>query len=127
MMTFDTVAAQKRIRYWVESRLGIMAMDIRERGRRSAEENIELAQCCGVTEEEYLSLVKHVYSKPVGVIEQELGGTILTLLACAEGAGFVLSECADKELERIESLPPEKFRKRQAENVANGIGAPAVL
>jgi hypothetical protein len=123
-MTFETIDVQKRIRRWVESRLGMAAMDLHERGMRNSEENIELAQCCGVTEREYLALVRYVYSKPVGDIQQELGGASLTLLACADGAGYVLSQCADKELERIESLPSEKFRKRQAENVANGIGKP---
>lgn len=121
---FETLDIQKRIRRWVESRLGMAAMDLHERGMRSGEEQIELGQCCGVTREEYHALVDHVFDKPVGEIRQELGGTALTLLACADGAGYVLSECAIRELERVESLPPEKFRKRQAENVVNGIGAP---
>lgn len=123
-MTFDTIEIQKRIRRWVESRLGPAAMYLHERGMRASEENIELVQCCGVTREEYHALVDHVYDKPVGDIHQELGGAALTLLALADGAAHVLSQCADRELERIESLPPEKFRKRQEENVANGIGSP---
>lgn len=57
-MTFDTIEIQKRIRRWVESRLGPAAMHLHERGMRSAEENIELIQCCGVTKEEYIALVE---------------------------------------------------------------------
>lgn len=123
-MSFDSIDIQKRTRRWVESRLGMAAMDLHECGMRNGEENIELIQCCGVTEEELISLVKHVYAKPVGVIEQELGGATMTLLALADSAGYVLNQCVEKELDRVESLPPEKFCKRQAENAANGIGYP---
>lgn len=126
-MTFDTLDIQKRNRRWVESRLGMAAMDLHERGMRSAEENIEVVQCCGVTAEELIALVWHVFDKPVGDIQQELGGAGMTLLGVADSAGYVLSQCVEKELERVESLPPERFRKRQAENVANGIGAPGEL
>lgn len=123
-MTFDTIDAQKRNRRWVESRLGATAMNLHERGMRSAEENSELVQCCGVTEEDYISIVRHVYAKPVGDIQQELGGAGMTLLGVADSAGYVLSQCVDKELERVESMPHERFRKRQSENAAKGIGAP---
>jgi len=121
---FETIDVQKRTRRWVESRLGIAAMNVHERGLRSAEENIELVQCCGVTEQQYINIVRHVYGKPVGDVRQELGGAGMTLLAIADSVGYVLSECVDSELRRVESLPTDKFRKRQDENVANGIGAP---
>jgi len=123
---WDTIEIQKRIRRWVESRLGMDAMDAHERATRSLEENNELGQSLGVTREEAHKIVDHVFDKEPGNPEQELGGAALTLLGCADGAGHVLSQCAGKELLRIESLPWDKFRKRQTENAANGIGAPPV-
>lgn len=118
----DTSNIQKQIRIWVETRLGKEAMNYPERGRRSLEENLELGQALGVTREEAHRLVDHVFDKPLGEIQQELGGAALTLSAAAEAAGFNLGECAQAELDRVYSLPMEKFQKRQAENVRDGIG-----
>ena len=120
----DSIDIQKRIRRWVESRLGIAAMAPRERAMRMLEESLELAQAIGVGPSAALTLCAHVYLKPPGNVRQELGGAALTLLACADGCGEVLSQCADRELNRIEIASPEKFRKRQAENAANGVGEP---
>jgi hypothetical protein len=97
-------------------------MEPHERGMRSLEENIELGQSVGVTREEAHRLVNHVFDKKPGYTSQELGGAALTLLACADGCGYLLSECALAELHRIEQSPREKFSKRQTENAANGIG-----
>jgi hypothetical protein len=120
----DTLDIQERTRQWIESRLGEKAMNLHERGLRQYEESNELAQALGVSLLEALRIVIHVYSKKIGDIEQELGGAALTLLGCAEGFGMHLGWCAEKELGRIESLPPEKFRKRQDQNVRDGIGEP---
>ena len=119
----DSVDIQKRVRRWVESRLGVSAMDPHERAMRMLEEATELAQALGVSFAEFRAVGLHVYDKPPGEPMQEFGGAALTLLACADGCGYILSECADTELRRIENLPPDKFRKRQNENAENGIGA----
>jgi hypothetical protein len=99
-------------------------MDSKERATRMLEEALELAQAMGVDTYTAALLWNQVYSKPPGVVWQELGGAALTLLACAESSGEVLSQCADRELERIETLLPEKFQKRQDMNAQMGIGAP---
>jgi hypothetical protein len=119
----NSTEIQHRLRNWVESRLGKRAMARHERAMRMLEEAIELAQALGVSQSDARRIWIHVYSKPPGAPEQELGGAALTLLACAEGCGFTLSHCAEKELCRIESLPQEKFRKRQALNASLCIGA----
>lgn len=117
----DTSYIQQQIRIWVESRLGKEAMDTHERGRRHHEESTELFQALGGTREEAHRIVDHVFDKPIGDPVQELGGAILTLLGCAEGKGVELGHCAHKELTRIFALPPEKFQKRQEENIRNGV------
>lgn len=119
----DTKNIQKQIALWVRTRLGDDAMHPCERGRRSVEENLELEQALGVSREEAHRLVDHVFDKPVGEVSQEFGGSALTLLVAAESMGVDLGNVADNELYRIYSLPMEKFRKRQAENVVNGIGS----
>jgi len=119
---FDSVEIQKRMRRWVESRLGKAAMLPHERGLRHLEEANELAQALGVSETEAVAVTSHVYRKPPGDPVQELGGAGVTLLACADGAGYILSQCTEKELIRIEGLPYEKFRNRQIQNAENGIG-----
>ena len=123
----DTVDIQKRVRRWVETRLGVDAMRPHERAMRMLEEAVELAQALGVSEEEFLHIGAIVWTKPTGEFRQELGGAALTLLGCADGCGEILSECAFKELQRIESLPPEKFQRRQALNAEAGIGEPLKL
>jgi hypothetical protein len=118
----DTEQLQIQIRLWIETRLGKEAMVLRERGRRHNEESLELGQALGVTREEAHKLVDHVFDKPVGKISQELGGSLLTLAGCAEVCGVTLGHCGTAELNRIFSLPMEKFQKRQAQNVQDGIG-----
>jgi hypothetical protein len=98
-------------------------MDPHERAMRFLEEANELAQAMGVNGTEAIRVARHVYGKVPGMIHQELGGAGMTLLACAESNEELLSGCIYQELERVESLPLERFRDRQAENAKNGIGA----
>lgn len=118
----NTASIQNELRQWIETRLGLKAMHPKERGRRAGEEVLELMQVLGVDRTEAHRLVDHVYDKPVGDLRQELGGAALTLLGCAEGTGYNLGVCAEDELKRILELPPEKFQKRQSENIRDGIG-----
>jgi hypothetical protein len=118
----DTFLIQTQIKQWVVTRLGQKAMQPTERGRRVHEESTELFQSVGGTREEAHRIVDHVFDKPAGNPLQELGGCALTLLACADSLDFDLGVAAQDELDRIVSLPVEKFKKRQAENVMNGIG-----
>ncbi len=122
MKIMDTGYIQEQIRVWVETRLGVKAMHTHERALRSLEETLELGQTLAVTREEAHKLVDHVFDKEVGDTYQELGGAALTLLACASGCHANLGDAIHRELTRIYSLPMEKFQKRQAENIANGIG-----
>lgn len=118
----DIAYVQTQIKTWVITRLGPKAMHSHERGRRCHEESTELFQAVGGTREEAHRIVDHVFDKPPGNPLQELGGCGLTLLACAESLDWDLGHSIQDELDRIFTLPMEKFQKRQAENVLNGIG-----
>lgn len=118
----DTSDMQTQIKTWVVTRLGQKAMHPHERGSRCEEETTELFQAVGGTREEAHRIVDHVFDKAAGNPLQELGGCALTLLACAEALDWDLGLAAQDELDRVFSLPMEKFQKRQAQNVRDGIG-----
>lgn len=121
---FETAEIQQRIMRWVVRAFGTTAMPPKERALRVLEEATELAQALGVDCAQAQRVHDVVYSKPVGGPLQELGGAATTLLACAQSLHVNLSEIVERELARVESLPIERFRKRQELNVELGIGLP---
>jgi len=54
-------------------------MDVEERMLRFTEEVIELGQVEGVTREQHHALIDQVHDKPIGEVEQEIGGVLVTL------------------------------------------------
>lgn len=113
---------QPKMVKWVRTRLGYEAMDPHERGMRFGEESFELLQAIGLTKEELIKLMDHVYSKEPGRVGQEIGGCVTTLLPLAESQNVDMNIAALMEIDRIHSLPPEKFQRRQELNVSLGIG-----
>lgn len=117
----DRMRRARRVMNWVVRCFGINAMGPRERSARFLEEAIELVQASGLERREALELVAYVYSRPVGDLPQEVGGVSVSLL----GLCAVMNVDADaeeiKELERIESIPSEHFRKRHAVKVEAGV------
>jgi NTP pyrophosphatase (non-canonical NTP hydrolase) len=63
------------------------------------EEAIELAQAVGICEEKVFEQVRHVYDKPIGDIDQEMGGTMATLMMAAESLSLDAGLECEKELE----------------------------
>lgn len=105
---------QFRVGEWVHSRFGVtVLMNIRERVARVLEEAVELAQSEGLTESEANKIVASVFAKPSGFPPQEAAGVAVTLLAWAECQMQNLDDLVEKEIDRIESLPINHFRKRQ--------------
>lgn len=88
------------------------ARSIAQRGLRLAEEAIETAQACGCDAAMLHRLVDHVYAKPVGELDQELGGLGVTLLALAQAAGLSADRAEHRELERVMAKPLEHFAAR---------------
>ena len=85
-----------------------------ERIFRFYEEATELVQAAGMSEEDCLAMVKLVYSKPKGMVEQEVGGAYTTLLIFCESSGLSLAGCGEMELKRIKSKIPLIREKQKA-------------
>jgi len=93
-----------------------------ERVLRATEEIVEAAQCLEIPEEQVHLLIKRVYSRPVGEIEQEIGGVGVTVLALCESLGVSFQELTEREVTRIES--PEimaKVRAKHNAKAADGV------
>ena len=65
-------------------------------------------------------LVDHVFSRPIGTLEQELGGVGISALVLASAAGLSADDAEAAELERVLSKPIEHFRARNDAKVAAG-------
>ncbi len=116
---------QEAVGDWVVSRgltLDNDADNKHERVLRFMEESLELAQACGIDPLDVLRIMVHVFRKPTGVVAQEVGGVMTTLFALGCAHDLDVMQCAGNEVERIYSLPPEKFQNRQRRNVLDGIG-----
>jgi hypothetical protein len=81
----------------VETSLSVKA----ERCHRFMEESLELVQAAGTTKEEVLQLVDYVYSRPVGELPQEIGGTLVCLAALCWKFGEDMDALGEQELARI--------------------------
>lgn len=113
---------QKRMITWVKRCFGDTSADcLQERAARTLEEAVELVQACGLDEGKALRILTEVYRNPPGVIEQEIGGVTTTILGLAESLGVSADECEQRELERVEALPDDHFRQRQARKTARGM------
>lgn len=111
-----------RIALWVRTRLGSAVLrDRKERAMRVAEEAIELAQAEGCAQIDVQHLVRRVYSRPVGVPSQEAAGVSVCLLAWCYAADERLDDLTRSEVERIEEIDADHFRRRQAEKAAAGV------
>ena len=110
---------QKRATIWALECFGPeVVADLQERSYRFFEEAGELIQSLGVSQEIAHKLVNYVYGRPVekdpGV---EVGGVLMTLAVLCSGAGIVMSEAWDVELdrcwERIEKIRAKQGMKRK--------------
>lgn len=92
---------QKMVRYWVVACFGEeVAFNVTERCHRFMEEGLELVQSLGCTKQEVMQLVDYVFSRPKGLVRQELGGAMTTLHALANATHLDAAECGEEELER---------------------------
>lgn len=103
---------QLDVRKWVRECFGSkLSMDKRERALRFLEEAVELVQVGGLSRSEVEFVIDYVYGRPVGIIEQEVGGTMTTLAAFCNAYNLNLSDCANKELVRCR-IKLEEIREK---------------
>ncbi len=75
--------------------------DKQERYARMAEEAIELAQAGDLPEDFVLDLVRHIYSRPKGVVGQEVGGLLTTVAVLCAAEGLDMDVLGETELNRV--------------------------
>lgn len=120
---------QMKLILWAIRSFGNSTTDLKERARRLLEEAVELAQAVGVEEHQSAEIVRYVYQRPAGQIEQEIAGVTLTLEALH--ACYViqyvtnrdLDEIAEMELNRILAIPMVRLRDKHRAKVRAGISA----
>lgn len=117
---FRRDAIQETVHSWCVAAFGEgQASSIAQRGLRMLEEAAELAQATGVNLEQAHQLLDYVWRRPVGQLEQELGGLGLTVLALAAAANLSAAQAEEDEVSRVLSKPLDHFRQRnQAKNDA---------
>jgi len=105
---------QARVRPWLIACFGEeIAGDKIERNHRFLEEALETVQAGSCTRSEAHQIVDYVFGRPVGELEQEVGGTLVTLAALCLAHGLNMHECAEVELARVWTKV-EKIRAKQA-------------
>lgn len=107
--------------HWVQTKFGSVGLEPKERGLRCAEEAIELGQALTVDREAMHKLVDHVYDRPVGDPVEEIGGVMICVQAAASILGISINDQADKEWERINTLPQEHFDRATERKAAAGV------
>lgn len=93
---------QPRVAEWMLACFGEeIASDRMERNHRFLEESLELVQANGCTQSEAHQLVDYVFNRPVGELEQEVGGVMVTLAALCGASDADMQQCGDRELARV--------------------------
>ena len=101
---------------WLYSVFGTEAYRPEYRVARLLEEAMELAQVMGLHPQSIHDLVDYVYHRPVGEPIQEVGGVMLTALACAERLGIDASDAATAELARCLAFTDEQRERMRSKN-----------
>jgi hypothetical protein len=107
---------QQRVEEWLAACFSpAVRGDRQERTHRFLEEALELAQASGCSKEHARMLVDYVYSRPVGHVDREVGGVMVTLAGLCSATCIDLGEAADEELgrnwERINTIRQKQASK----------------
>ena len=110
----ETKPYQYRVNDWMQVCFGTeISGDVVERNHRFFEEATELVQATGMSKSECLQLVDYVFGRDIGEINQEIGGTMVTLAALCNAIGLDMNKASETELARIWTKV-EKIRAKQA-------------
>lgn len=106
---------------WATDTFGEIASDDMERTRRFIEEALELAHAMGLPARDVAKISDRVYSRPAGIIPQEIGQAQATLECLAENMNISADWEACLEFDRVRSIPKEQWQRRHAAKQAIGI------
>lgn len=98
-----------------------VACDRRERAFRAIEEALELAQACGLSQEDVDRVTERVFDREPGQIDLEIGQSAMSLAILSEVHGIDMPLAMIMEFNRVQTIPKEEFEKRHAEKVEAGI------
>lgn len=109
-------AFQQRVAAWMDECFDrSLYGNMTERGDRFLEEVLELLQSKGYDPSRVDTLVRYVYSRPIGEPSQEVGGVMVTLAGFCSVAGLDMAQAGIDELARITSPDVmQKIRRKQA-------------
>lgn len=117
-MTFEH-GYQERVADWLRECFGSdVASSKLERTHRFLEEAFELAQAGGCSRADALALLDYVYSRPVGEVNSETGGVLVTLAGMAEAHGVDMAVAGEAELARNQDRTFE-IREKRARKLRN--------
>lgn len=106
---------QYYVSLWVTRCFGPeVALDKIERNHRFLEEALETVQANGCSREEAIALVDYVFDRPVGKLNQEVGGALVTLAALCAASNVDMEAAGHAELVRIERKLPQIREKHLA-------------
>lgn len=103
---------------WTRAAFGSKGATPGERAARVVEEAIELAQVEGIDIGMIYTIADRVYSRPVGDPEDEIGGTLLCLLAYAAAIDMDAEESAFEVFGRIIAAPKVKWQLKLLDKIA---------
>lgn len=113
---------QVAVTLWMDRCFGKdISKNLDERNFRFLEEALELVQAGGCTKQDAYALVDYVFNRPVGEMEQEAGGVMVTLAALCQAFGISLEAAAEDEYKRINT--PEmmmRIMQKQATKPVRG-------
>lgn len=106
---------QGRVWDWVNTTFGDALSDTRLKGYRFIEEATELVEALGMSREEVHRVVDYVFDRErPGDPDQEIGGVMMTLAACASANELDIENAWGTELLRCEAKADEIRAKDDA-------------
>lgn len=115
----DKHSFQGRVLPWLVTCFGTtISADVQQRTHRFLEEALELVQSTGCTREDAYALIDYVFNRPVGKVDQEVGGVMVTLAALCLATKIDMERCGEKELAynwtRVDNLRAKEASRVQS-------------
>lgn len=106
---------------WAIKTFGEVAKNRDERLARFVEEAIELAHTEGMGRNTLDAVINRVYSRPRGETGKEIGQAQATLEMFAENIGESSADLAEREWQRVQTIPQSEWDRRHKAKVELGI------